>query len=232
MPISRRAAGATIAAVVVLIAAALAWGIGRQVAEEDDGPQTTPSSASAQPRPTSSARPTADERPLPPRRDCVDSAPCRIVIPSLRVDTSMDAKPTEQAWDPFLGRRVSSFGIPDDMTTTTWWSSGPAPGGRGMAVVLGHKYSAGYGVFNRLSDLTVGDVVAIDRGHRRIVFRVTHVVGPLSKTDPDALAGTLRRYDGTARLALISCIGAPDATRRHLDANVVVFADLTGDAVE
>lgn len=161
---------------------------------------------------------------------CPTADPCRIRIHAINVDTTVAAKPTVQQWDPFIGKTVDSFGVPDDFTTTTWWSSGPRPGQAGMAVILGHHYSAGYGVFNNLGTLRNGDLIEIHAGSTVLDYQVDLVDGYLPKTVANALSDALSAQSASQGLAVISCTGDADPSTRQIVANVVVFARLVAHA--
>lgn len=179
---------------------------------------TTPT-RSATPR--HSARPTRRPQPL-----FAPIRPLHLYIPSIGVNTSVAPKPTELDRDPFLGRTVRSFGVPDNMYTTTWWSSGPRPGGRGMAIVLGHTQIGGYGVFNRLGTLRPGAVIGLAHGDRVLRFSVITVERGISKRNADGLRNVLANHPPPARLALLTCSGRFNGAVRASAENTVVFARL------
>lgn len=152
--------------------------------------------------------------------------PNHLFVPAINVNTRVIPKPTEMDNDPFLNKTVPSFGVPDDMYTTTWWSSGPQPGGRGMAVVLGHTQIGGYGVFNNLGKLKAGDPIGVARGTTTLKFDVIAVHTGVSKKDPTALQTLLANHPPQARLALLTCSGYFNQSYRESAANTVVFARL------
>lgn len=152
--------------------------------------------------------------------------PAHLFVPSIGVNTSVLPKPTEMAEDPFLNKVVPSFGVPDDMYSTTWWSSGPKPGSRGMAVILGHTQIGGYGVFNDLARLKPGAVIGVARGTTTLRFVVLSVHTGISKKDPAALQTTLSEHPADARLALLTCSGYFNQGFRESAENTVVFAKL------
>jgi sortase (surface protein transpeptidase) len=147
-------------------------------------------------------------------------------VPSIGVNTSVAPKPTEMAHDPFINKTVPSFGVPDDLYTTTWWSSGPKPGSLGMAVVLGHTQIGGYGVFNNLAKLKPSQVIGLTRGNTTLRFQVLAVHTGISKKDPTALQTTLAHHPAAARLALLTCSGNFNQGYRESAENTVVFAKL------
>lgn len=152
--------------------------------------------------------------------------PNHLFVPAIDVNTKVIPKPTEMDNDPFVNRVVPSFGVPDDMYTTTWWSSGPQPGSRGMAVVLGHTQIGGYGVFNNLATLKPGDAVGVSHRHTTLKFAVVAVHTGISKKDPTALQTLLANHPKQARLALLTCSGYFNQSYRESAENTVVFAKL------
>ena len=152
--------------------------------------------------------------------------PTHVYVPAIHVDTSVVAKPTQRTKDPFLARTVASFGVPDDMYTTTWWSSGPQPGSAAMAVILGHTQVGGYGVFNKLGSLPDGAHVSVTGDGRTLEFAVIGVHTGISKTDPYALRDALAAHPAGAALALITCSGTFDTNYDQSTENTVAFARL------
>jgi LPXTG-site transpeptidase (sortase) family protein len=152
--------------------------------------------------------------------------PTHLYVPSVHVDTSVTAKPTQRTKDPFIDRTVASFGVPDDMYTTTWWSSGPKPGSGAMAVILGHTQVGGYGVFNKLGSLRDGAQISVTGGARVLHFEVVGVRTGISKTDPYALRNALEAHPEHAALALITCSGTFDRNYDQSTENTVAFAKL------
>jgi LPXTG-site transpeptidase (sortase) family protein len=152
--------------------------------------------------------------------------PGHLFVPAIGVNTTVKPKPTERAMDPFLDKIVPSFGVPDDMYTTTWWASGPKPGARGMAVVLGHTQIGGYGVFNKLGKLKPGQAVGLTHGTTTLKFSVLSVHTGISKKDPTALQTVLANHPASARLALLTCSGNFNQGFRESAENTVVFARL------
>jgi LPXTG-site transpeptidase (sortase) family protein len=152
--------------------------------------------------------------------------PNHLFVPAISVNTKVIPKPTEMDNDPFLNKVVPSFGVPDDMYTTTWWSSGPQPGSRGMAVVLGHTQIGGYGVFNNLAKLKRGDPIGLSHGHTTLKFAVIAVHTGISKKDPTALQTLLANHPKQARVALLTCSGYFNQSYRESAENTVVFAKL------
>jgi LPXTG-site transpeptidase (sortase) family protein len=86
------------------------------------------------------------------------------------------------------------------------WRDGVVPGQEGSAVLAGHTWSEGPGVFDRLGRLEVGERVAVGRNRFEVtrVRRVTH----LSRSEVAALFSDR----GPARLVLITCGDRDDTT--------------------
>jgi Sortase domain len=152
--------------------------------------------------------------------------PSHLYVPAIGVNTTVIPKPTEMDNDPFLNKTVPSFGVPDDMFTTTWWSSGPRPGSRGLAVMLGHTQIGGYGVFNKLANLKPGEAIGVTRNNTTLRFSVLAVHTGISKRDPTALQTLLANHPPQARLALLTCSGNFNQGFRESAENTVVFAKL------
>jgi sortase (surface protein transpeptidase) len=172
--------------------------------------------------PSETAEPTIAPTAAPDR----SLTPTHVYVPAIHVDTSVVAKPTQRTKDPFLDRTVASFGVPDDMYTTTWWSSGPQPGSGAMAVILGHTQVGGDGVFNKLGSLHYGAHVSVTGDGRTLEFDVIGVRTGISKTDPYALRKALAAHPADAALALITCSGTFDTDYDQSTENTVAFAKL------
>ena len=162
--------------------------------------------------------PTADPAPpvLAPRAG--DVHPTGLRIPSIGVSTTV----TDLGLQP-----DGTVEVPDDPAQVGWYEPGPDPGEPGSAAVLGHVDSrTGPAVFHRLGDLRAGQRVEVVRVDRSVaVFTVRAV-----RTYPNADFPATRVYRSTGRrsLTLVTCGGAYDRDRGGYQANVVVFAELTG----
>ena len=97
------------------------------------------------------------------------------------------------------------------------WRDGVVPGQAGSAVLAGHTWSKGRGVFDRLGRLEVGDRVAVGRNR----FEVTRVrrVTKLSRSEVAALFSDR----GKARLVLITC-GDRNTTTGVYRSRIIVHA--------
>src|SRR3981189_1212337 len=90
------------------------------------GPQTTP------PPPPSLGPLAAGSRGVPAPPDGIAGslpAPVRLIIPSIGVDAALGRLALD---------RDGSIQVPSDFDTPGWYGRGPAPGGEGAAVILGH----------------------------------------------------------------------------------------------
>jgi hypothetical protein len=139
--------------------------------------------------------------------------PTRIRIPALGVD------------HPVVPTDVGSDGavtVPVDPGTAGWVSSGPRPGERGPAILVGHVDSRTYGpgVFYGLRDLAVGDEVFVDTslGATRFVARSVEQFAK-DAFPTDLVYGST--YGSTLRL--ITCGGSFDDSVRSYRDNIVAF---------
>lgn len=110
-----------------------------------------------------------------------------------------------------------------------WYADGPAPGGAGAAVLVGHvDTDAEPAVFHALGDAEPGEEVRVERADGSVAeFTVSDVeVVERADFEPERVYGP--REAGAAELRLITCGGTFDRERGHYSANVVVSAYLTG----
>lgn len=98
------------------------------------------------------------------------------------------------------------------------WRQGVRPGQLGSAVIAGHTWSQGAGVFDQLGTLRPGDRVSVGRAD----FEVTRVrrVRSLPARDVQALFSDR----GRARLVLITC-GDRSNTTGVYASRILVYAD-------
>ncbi|MEU6805462.1 class F sortase [Streptomyces neyagawaensis] len=115
---------------------------------------------------------------------------------------------------------------PDDRPKLVgWYAAGPAPGGPGTAVVVGHRDTrTGPAVFAALDMVERGRVVEVRRADGRTAVYTVDAVKTYEKAHfPNELVyGTRKRPE----LRLITCGGVYDR-RKGYASNVVVFAHLT-----
>lgn len=118
-----------------------------------------------------------------------------------------------------------SMEIPDDVNDLGWYEPGVMPGELGSAVIAGHVDSRaqGHGAFFDLRLLEIGDVISItDEGGATRSWAVDR----LTRYDKDDIPlEDIFRWDGdSGDLALITCGGEFDRTRRSYEDNIVVYA--------
>lgn len=129
------------------------------------------------------ARPmTGEERPT--------AAVGRLAIPAIDVDAGII---------PVGVTKAGHLAIGGSVRDVYRWRSGVLPGQPGSAVLAGHTWSKGPGVFDSLGQLGAGDRVTVGRV-RFQVTRVRRVTG----MSPSAVA-ELFTDRGPARLVLITC---------------------------
>ncbi|WBB69401.1 sortase [Micromonospora sp. WMMD812] len=119
--------------------------------------------------------------------------------------------------------------VPTDYQVAGWYANGPMPGEAGgpPAVIAGHVDSdSGPGIFYRLPELAVGDVIQtrdIDSTVRRFtVYRLAEY--PKSQFPADEVYASSSR----AELRLITCTGTFDQREASYRDNLVAFAVLAG----
>jgi sortase (surface protein transpeptidase) len=118
--------------------------------------------------------------------------------------------------------------VPEDIRLTGWWTGRSVPGEEGPSIVVGHVDSAaaGPGVFWRLRELDIGDVIHIERSDGSISeFRVIETELVLKDEFP-----TEKVYGSTegSQLRLITCGGSFDQSARSYLGNVIVYAEHVG----
>ncbi|MEV4331435.1 class F sortase [Streptomyces sp. NPDC049597] len=178
------------------------------------GPRPSAAPVGASPdavRRTSGPAPTTGSRSL--------SAPVRLRIPAIGVDTPM----TELGLD-----RDGALEVPpaDNPNLAGWYADGPAPGESGTAVVAGHVDTpTGRAVFYLLGALTQGSTVEVVRRDRRTARFAVQAVEAYSKSE----FPSRKVYRSTAQpqLRIITCGGGYRKGTGYLG-NVVVYANLIG----
>jgi LPXTG-site transpeptidase (sortase) family protein len=148
------------------------------------------------------------------------SVPTRVRIPKIRVNAPVKSVGLDR--DGFV--QVPPLKRPN---LTGWYRLGPTPGQLGPAVILGHvNTKAGPAVFARLTTLSKGDAVEVDREDGTVAsFTVDSVERVHKKAFPTArVYGNLR----TAGLRLITCGGTFDARSGSYNDNIIVYATLSG----
>jgi sortase (surface protein transpeptidase) len=142
--------------------------------------------------------------------------PIRIAIPAIGVNARVI---------PLGLNPDQTIQVPRNLADAGWFRPGPEPGERGAAVIVGHLDSTrGPGVFYRLHELRIGDVITVHlKGGSRVRFVARSMIRVPKNHFP-----TRRVYARTPQptLRLITCAGKLNpATGHHAD-NYIVFATL------
>ncbi|WP_408996245.1 class F sortase [Streptomyces caniscabiei] len=115
---------------------------------------------------------------------------------------------------------------PDDKPKLVgWYADGPAPGGPGTAVVVGHRDTrTGPAVFAALDVIKPGRLVEVLRADGRTAV---YTVDAVRSYEKDRFPSKkVYGHRGRPELRLITCGGTYDR-RKGYASNVVVFAHLT-----
>ncbi|WP_432117249.1 class F sortase [Streptomyces sp. bgisy032] len=169
--------------------------------------------------PTPGPGASARTSPAPPPRPLARSAPVRLLVPGIGVDT------------PVIRLGLAPDGTVEVPPVTAhdragWYEHSPTPGRTGPSVILGHVTvgAHGDGVFRRLARLRRGDpIVARLENGAAAHFAVTAVrTVPKDDFPVDDVYGDVDRPE----LRLITCGGA--RTGDGYADNVIVFAALSG----
>jgi len=121
--------------------------------------------------------------------------------------------------DPASGALVP----PERYDVAGVFTAGPVPGEVGPAIIAGHVDSRdGPGVFYRLEEMVVGDLISVSLSDGQEVEFLVIEVSQYPKTDfpTDAVYGPTPDRE----LRLITCGGNFDRTRRSYVDNIVVYA--------
>ncbi len=118
------------------------------------------------------------------------ASPGRLSVPAIGVDAGIVPVGVTRAGQLAIGRSVRDV---------YRWRRGVLPGQRGSAVLAGHTWSKGSGVFDRLGSLRVGDLVVVGT----FGFRVTRV-RRVTRMSPQEVS-RLFSDRGRPRLVLITC---------------------------
>jgi sortase (surface protein transpeptidase) len=152
-----------------------------------------------------------------PGRPMARSAPRRVQIPALGVDS-----------------KVMALGLADDGTMEVppaafpagWFTGAPTPGELGPAIIVGHvDWRGRRGVFVDLHKVKRGDGITVVRTDGSSAM---FLVDRVQVFDKDAFP-TATVYGNTehAALRLITCGGSFDRRKHRYRDNVVVFAQLS-----
>jgi LPXTG-site transpeptidase (sortase) family protein len=104
-----------------------------------------------------------------------------------------------------------------------WYRFGPSPGEAGVTVLAAHiAYNGIDGVFRHLDTLPPGAAIMVRMNDGAdLAYRVTDV----EQYPKDALPPRIWARGGTERLALVTCGGTFDRSRRSYRSNVVAWAE-------
>ncbi|MFD9121189.1 class F sortase [Streptomyces bottropensis] len=190
--------------------------------------RTTPAGP-VSPTPTEPARPAQATAPAPASAPAGPKRPARPrTLPPSPAKTvtirylGIEAPVTALRLDS--GRRLPA--PPDDKPELVgWYAEGPAPGGPGTAVVVGHRDTrTGPAVFAALDVIKPGRIVEVLRADGRTAVYTVDAVRTYEKSRfPNK---KVYGHRGRPELRLITCGGTYDR-RKGYASNVVVFAHLT-----
>lgn len=177
-------------------------------------PSSPPASPSSTPGSSSTPATQAKEQPTVPRMS--RSQPTSVSIPSLGVTSrviDLGLQPDE------------TMEVPQDGTSTGWFTGSPTPGELGPAVMAAHvTWDKAPAVFFELGSMRTGQRIEVDREDgSTAVFEVSDV-GQYPKTEfpTEDVYGEVDH----AALRLITCGGHFDGETGHHVDNVVVYAEL------
>jgi Sortase domain len=148
------------------------------------------------------------------------SAPVRVVVPSIGVDSNLMA----------LGLLADgSLQVPPAAFPAGWYTGAPTPGELGPAIIVGHINWAGEnGVFYRLHSLLPGAEIDVTRADgSTAVFRVLSVHEYAKDAFPTELVYGNTAY---AALRLITCGGAYNVQAHSYEDDIVAYAELVQPA--
>lgn len=143
------------------------------------------------------------------------SAPVRLVIPSLHIDTTFEA--------PLKLNADKTVGVPTSYDKVGWYEGGATPGEIGPAVILGHVDSyQGPAVFYSLGQLKKGDEIAITRADGTTA---TFEVQTLERYErKDFPAELVYGQTDLSVLRLVTCSGIFNKGIQEYSHNLVVYA--------
>ena len=118
-----------------------------------------------------------------------------------------------------------AMGIPKLPRNAAWYNDGPRPGEIGSATISGHLnwYKGVTGVFAKLNQLKVGDIITVQDDVGNMISFVVRKVR-LYGAQEDA-TDVFTSDDGKAHLNLITCDGIWDKKTKQYSKRLVVFTD-------
>ncbi|RMB72446.1 class F sortase [Rhodococcus sp. SBT000017] len=170
--------------------------------------------ASPIPAAPESSQPSSGAAPAAPAADSARPAPARVSAPDIGLD------------EPLIELGLTESGemqVPTDYDDVGWFTGGGRPGAIGSpTVIAGHVDSTtGPAVFDRLSELGIGDVVAVDdEAGGRAEYRIDEI-GDYGKVE----FPTVQVFGAvpTDEIRLITCSGDFDASVGSYERNLVVY---------
>lgn len=208
------------AATVLAAAAALLATTPQQVGEQGrpsgipDLAVTVPAAATATvaPAPPQSSRPAREARAQVP-----ESSPVLLEAPAIGLRATVT---------PWSEQQVAAHGgavTPSSLWEVAWWTGGGTPGSHATNTVYlyGHTWTAP-AVFNRVKELSRGDVVVVTTRAGRLVYVVERSF-TVAKAELDDHPLVREAHPG--RLLLIGCF-RETGREEHTTRNVVVVAQL------
>lgn len=119
-----------------------------------------------------------------------------------------------------------SVGVPTNEKEVAWYMFGPRPGEVGNSVIIGHRDSNANpnGVFRRLNELNVGDVIEVtDTNNNILKFKVVKKSAYQDKNSPikEIFGSTEKKM-----LNLITCYGLWNDKTNNYTQRVVVYSEL------
>ena len=209
------AVGASLCAVAVVV-----YYLGGHAGGKSPAPPPSPGS-NALTAPIASPSPSPEQRESRPVPKMPMSAPTRLVIPGLDIDTELTT----------VGRtRDGNIGAPDPDTPhiAAWYRLSVTPGEPGSSVIVGHvDTKRGPAVFYRLSTLGPKDTVEVVRADGSTAVFSVDAIRVYPKAEFPSREVLAPR--GRAELRLITCGGDFDPDSGYRD-NIIVYAHLVDGA--
>lgn len=145
------------------------------------------------------------------------SAPVRLVIPSIQIDTNFVL--------PLGLKADQTVSVPDSYTEVGWYEGGATPGENGPAVILGHVDSKeGPAVFYSLGQLKTNDEIEVTRSDGTVAVFVVEKLQRYPQSDFPTIA--VYGQTATPTLRLVTCSGTFDRGAQKYSHNLVVYAKL------
>lgn len=115
---------------------------------------------------------------------------------------------------------------PEDVHTAGWYNQSSKPGLPGAVLIDGHGSESGTydGIFSRLHELEINDLIIISRGDGSLLYYTVAKVEIKLINEVD-MAETLKPYGGAEEgLNIISCTGHWIKNHSTLDKRIILFA--------